>query len=671
MKNNRNKFFSISLYKDALKQLRIIGIVLAVVMGYMPIATGMMVGDHLFFTDKIDCILYLFTTSVVMIYIFRFTTKRKASDVFCSLPYTRTCLYISYVLAAFTWIIAIMVINVMGRLVYYKRYKYMGHFTIRYNLGMLACVILIMGGISIAQGLTGTIFTNIAMSGVILFVPRLLIRYIVGFIYDLCPYANMNYVKLPFRDNINILSLIVGFDDSYLDITNTGVIYAFVLGIIYLIIGGILFNRRKSETAGHAASNKWIQGVVRTLITLVICLIPLYNIIMYYLDYNDRTIDILYIVILYGLAILVYFLFELLATRKVRNLLRAIPGILVVILCNVAIFICVYGATENIKKFRPDVDEVEYITVSTDFGYDRDMSIYINDKDYVLSISKNVKIKEENIIQMLTNQYNKYVDKPSQYQYSVWNSSYIYYNKVDVDFCVDGKLYHRTVQLSDMMEESILEYLYKQPEVIDKVLDIPEVKDIIRIKPEENYTINANISDEDAVLLYESYKKELQGMRADLKSVMGDNDYLCKLVIDYRGKKGNTWSYIKIVSSMPETYKLFLSIAGKNQEQYLDNLEININNSLQLDITFSIGVLSDGKFEDDIYIDSDILFNIEYPDEQLKECVKEFIKEAETSHKIPDNNEKVYVMSIGEKTLVFSADEKCAELFNKMVKLNR
>ena len=36
-----------------------------------------------------------------------------------------------------------------------------------------------------------------------------------------------------------------------------------------------------------------------------------------------------------------------------------------------------------------------------------------------------------------------------------------------------------------------------------------------------------------------------------------------------------------------------------------------------------------------------------------------------------DNNEKVYVMSIGEKTLVFSADEKCAELFNKMVKLNR
>lgn len=100
---------------------------------------------------------------------------------------------------------------------------------------------------------------------------------------------------------------------------------------------------------------------------------------------------------------------------------------------------------------------------------------------------------------------------------------------------------------------------------------------------------------------------------------------------------------------MPETYKLFLSIAGKNQEQYLDNLEININNSLQLDITFSIGVLSDGKFEDDIYIDSDILFNIEYPDEQLKECVKEFIKEAETSHKIPDNNEKVYVMSIGEK----------------------
>ena len=55
----------------------------------------------------------------------------------------------------------------------------------------------------------------------------------------------------------------------------------------------------------------------------------------------------------------------------------------------------------------------------------------------------------------------------------------------------------------------------------------------------------------------------------------------------------------------------------------------------------------------------------------IAEKACEFIKEAETSHKIPDNNEKVYVMSIGEKTLVFSADEKCAELFNKMVKLNR
>ncbi len=670
MENNRNKFFSISLYKDALKQLRIIGIVLVIIMGYMPFATRMIYSNYYVIVDKLQTIAYIVATFIIMLHIFGFTTKRNASDVVYSLPHTRNCIFISYVLAAITWIVGILFANYIGSLINYGKYKYVSYTNIRYVFENFVIVILIMGAISIAQGLTGMLFTNVAMSCVILFVPRILIMYTIDLIYSICPYYNIDYIKFPFCENLNLLTASFNYDYSYNFETSKGIAYTLILGLIYLVIGCILFSRRKSETAGNAAANKWIQGVVRTVVALVICLIPLYRIITYYLCGRNKYLNMSYVVICYVLAILVYYLFELLSTRKMRNLLKVTPGILFVVLGNIMIFGSVYGVTENIKEFKPNTDEVKYITISKSYyGYAYNTYAYINDKNYIYALAKDIKISDDNIINIFTDEYNKYVKNTSDYYDNVWSSAYEY-NDLNVNFCMDGRIYHRTVRINSGKEDVILNYLCSDDRVTEKVYDLPDDENIIRIEATENYITNINVSKESAKLLYDSYVKELKEMSDNLKSIVTDDNSIAELEVKYKSPQGIKELYISITPLMPKTYKMFLDIAGQNEETYLDSLEVNIKNALQVGVSFDINTLVNGNMGNSVYIYSG-MFDAEYADEQLETCVNEFLREVELSHKNPDINDVVYIIKIGSKTLVFSANEKCSELFNEMVKLNR
>lgn len=77
-------------------------------------------------------------------------------------------------------------------------------------------------------------------------------------------------------------------------------------------------------------------------------------------------------VIIYVPIVLLYFVYELITTRKWKNLLTAVPGLGIVVLLNVGILFGVNLAYNQILSNRPDAYEIESISIYQGNDYDSD-----------------------------------------------------------------------------------------------------------------------------------------------------------------------------------------------------------------------------------------------------------------------------------------------------------
>ena len=91
-------------------------------------------------------------------------------------------------------------------------------------------------------------------------------------------------------------------------------------------------------------------------VALVICLIPLTDIFSATVVHNWSAGRIYGIVVWYIIAVIVYFLYELISTRKWKTLLRTIPGLGLLALVNVAILLSMYGFYSSESEIQPSAE---------------------------------------------------------------------------------------------------------------------------------------------------------------------------------------------------------------------------------------------------------------------------------------------------------------------------
>ncbi len=117
-----SKLFNIRLYLEGLKRLKVIGMASAIlsvtVSALIPIVFWIDMRPDV---DKITninintlCIpLYgmIFLAPFFFSALFSFLNKRKESDFFHAIPYTRTCVYLSFTAAALSFVFAIMILS--------------------------------------------------------------------------------------------------------------------------------------------------------------------------------------------------------------------------------------------------------------------------------------------------------------------------------------------------------------------------------------------------------------------------------------------------------------------------------------------------------------------------------------------------------------------------------
>jgi len=492
----RKEIWSLGLYKESLRRIRIpavIFFVIAVLSAIIvPLATVISrqqgIYTHVLTSlpkvksaSDVNPILpacVMIAAAALTFTLFSFLNKRNSSDFYCSMPHTRLAMYTSRITALITAIASIILIptgvSAIMLTVFGKYFAAQWDTFFPYMVGCFAASMLICAVFAIAMSITGTILNNVAVAGLIMFLPRTVLTIIVYSVSSKFPLIVDGYISELLYPRINILT---GFYDTAFILRDANIsllsassqIYTLCLAVVYFIIGAVLFVKRKSESAERAAPTPFMQSVYRILITMVVCLIPcglIFN--------NGITdgYDVFVIVCFYVAALLVYLFYELITTKKWKNLVKCLPGLVVVLILNLALLGTMYGIYAAEKSFSPDADDISYVCIQND-GNTHSFQSHVD------SLLEEIKISDPEILETVSNALDRCVEFTDAYSImpSTYNDAYgnsLFYKKRIVKFKLDGITKYRYLLFTHKELDQIESHIKSREEYKAAWLTLPE-----------------------------------------------------------------------------------------------------------------------------------------------------------------------------------------------------
>ena len=502
---------------------------------------------------------FVFVTPVLMLMAFSYNNKRNSSDFYNSLPYTRLNMYLTKLSAVFTWQVIVYVCAVVGivfSIAVYKKYFVYSVSTITWIIiGTFICNLLCGAVIALACSLTGSLMSNICLTGIILFIPAILRVMITGGISALFDYvSNIQVVPVIGVERNMISALIVGGSMNGIQyneiLLNKGyMVYSLVLAIVYAAIGYLCFVRRKSEVAGKAALGNKIHVIIRTIIGFICMAVGFLLLLI------ER--DIISMIIFVSLAVAAMIIYELIAGDRSR--LGFKTGISSVIaLAAAGIFTgLLWSGSVVMKAYKPETSKIKYAVVESSTYY-RDYSGSF--ADYYNTKTSQYKIKDSDIIDVLVNGYNHCKDKThvelSQNRKNVYTIN-VYFK--------DGIIgTRRSIALVEDDYKNLMLKLGADEEYQKIYLELPEYNNV-------TLTFNnaVNLSDSDKQNIYNCLQSEIKrvGYNQYIKSF--DQPGVYDTVSIRFVENGNNY-YIRIPFSeyLPETTESFMKMVNKGSLNY-------------------------------------------------------------------------------------------------------
>lgn len=635
MKNK--KIFNYNLFKEGFNQLKILGIVSFII--YMLEEALILIGSSeiserivgLFDIHPIIIVTYTVLAPVFTLYLFRFLSSRNSSDYYHSIPHTRTCIYFSYLASIVAWLAIIHFVTsgiTIGIHACMSR-----SFTMNWDqifpllIGTFIAALGVTFAIALADCITGTIFTNVVVTGIILFMPRLLtLAIFMNFstlTHDIVPVDYFNTL-LTGGDNMitaPIFSIFHGMDGSFTSMHEW--LYTGILAIIYLFAGLYLFNKRNSEAAGNSAPNRTLQLVYRICVTMVFCLFPI-SVACVNTTRNTGSL----LLILYIIAIVIYFMFELITTRTTRNILRILPGLFIIAILNIALIAGIHSISNTELNRVPASKDVKYVTLIPEKTYYDDASY-----KYTSLITKDIKIDDENIISTiitsLKNDINGY--KKSDNYFPSSKDQRIF--KIH---CANGKDYYRTVFVTGKVVSDIGSFYAKNDAYNQKLSTLPDYKNVSVTFDEVNFDSSTKES------LYNVFKKEYESLSSTdkLQSFNGDGSFIDSMVIKIPVKNNKGIINVAINDTIPKTKKAYLDTvinknknfkAIKNTLSDIDTAVLTHNNSIDVSFYYNDKSIQLGFWEENSIVETGSSSPIAFTDKTANEIL------ADISESIPDN----------------------------------
>ncbi len=368
--------FNFRLFLEGIKRLRIFAIVVAVLAltasALVPISVWLDSADNYFdFAEKfilppsLACIpagIMVLVAPLLSADLFSFLFKRKQSDFFHAIPYTRTCVYVSFVAAIFAVTAAILVGcgGVSGVLWSLCPFVTMDIGALwAYVLICLLAATMLTGFMLLALTVTGTEGSAAMLFLLFASITRIVAAIFLGMLDGMVLLnTDMMWIEsvlsplwfLP----VSAVYYLIENGVADLMYTPENLIYSIVVTVALYALSGLLYARRHSEMAGNPAPGRKTQALFRILFTVpFILLLPL----CIWLG-----ADLYLIVIIAVVTLLVYFLYELITTKRARNMLKALPGLVAVAAAMLLFCGVFFGVRGFILNESVTADDIRTVT---------------------------------------------------------------------------------------------------------------------------------------------------------------------------------------------------------------------------------------------------------------------------------------------------------------------
>ena len=636
MKNNRTSthVFNFRLFLEALKRLRVIGLGTAIlsltVSVLVPVTTWIernsSTGNDVYTMNTqglcVPAGLVVFLAPLFFAVLFSFLQKRKESDFFHAIPYTRTCVYVSFVSAAlaFIWTIQLacgVVSGILWSMVPRLSADIGGMFAF-VGISMLAAAMLsafMMLALTVS-GTRGSCFLLFLLfAGFVRVVCAIFLGCLdtINFI-DVNEMWDVSALAPQWLLPLNVVYYWMSFQDACIILYSlSNILYSLVVTAGLFALAGLLYNRRKSEMAGNPAPGVKTQALFRILFTTVAALlIPLLIIT------GDAT-SALMLVLVVG-VLLVYFLYELITTKRPKNLLRILPGLGIVAGICVAFLLSFLGYRAFLINDQITPNEIKWITMESN-GF--------IGGTYQDRLSDTLRTDDPELLKVIA---DRYAVSQKYEREGVPQSDYneTYYNRTEVMVRLKNG---RTLYLRISMDTTSRESMQK------RFASLEEVKEILYLLPKRSEVQSASLSMGgrfDAYLgkdtrfntLYDTFCAEFETLTDQQKAevmapaLYAQNSYGKESYYDYdygintsnsdsmtlylsgyvNGRRFNN-SYI-IIEEMAETRRLATYLWGENNldQSYASAYNYHQSGTPKETLAILADRVSDSKFEDDAYM---------------------------------------------------------------------
>ena len=546
---------------------------------------------------------------------FSYLNDRGKSDFYHSIPQTRLCTYISFSAAIMAWLSAVLVATTAINLILWSTAVYHTMF-IGEILAVMACILLAsfltMAMAILAMTLTGTMVSNLFVAALIFLAAPIVYWECFEAMYDIVPVYNVeeSWTRLLSFENyypFAMFSAILSGSSRYEQIIFDGgtIAYSFLLTLGLLIAGGVLYHLRRSEMANQSAPNKYLQHVYRCAVTLPLLLWPI-------MDASHNGLDTEHLWVIF-LALILYVLYELATTKKIKTMLRSLPVFGILIAVCFAIYGGLYVVHLGVEADVPSRNSVKAVAVSPEkLHLDSDQ---FETEDLTISDERAIALVMEALefsAPLTRDEYREIVnransvtwDEPESYDKPIDSYSYtpkVSYTVIDVQIKLkSGRVLHRSVWMEDSKWNE-LEAIYFTSEVYrNAYLSVPS--------PAEVYSINLNtpmdyyaLSAEQSTELYGIFHAEYTALSVAQQRIVkdaeryGGNDYLPRMVVASTASNRSLFIYVA-PDLLPKTFtKVAQYDLAQNPYRKQDKTQVTLTDALEQVSMLKISDIEDFK----------------------------------------------------------------------------
>lgn len=451
----KNKYFSLKLYIETMRQLRLPAWIITGIICVITATTDFIIAIDGGYGERLPSIMefapglwgFMYIAPLVFtIMSFGFLNSRSDSDFYHSLPNTRQSLYISRIAAVMTMtfggILSTCIVSLLGRLIWQLPINMMSYFYI--ILFSTAASMVITGGVALAMSITGTKLSNAVATLLIVYFPRCILFILAAFMENVAPVLVTSSMGMLFSFRYNLAFAPIGLLEMGEDIMTfwPGILYSIVLSVIYAALGLWAFVRRRSETADKAAPSKKLHRVYAIALATPLALLATNTIV----DTNNWDYDTFsLIVVLAVLDFIIYMVYEMMTIKNFKKAFKALPAFVLLFVACVGVSIGTRALAVSSMNNIPEKDQVKGIRVSDTSGIFSDM--YLGTPTYNQLLQERALLTNSDLIDVTVKVLRRDVK-------SIKDGAHTGYSDLVVEFVLEnGRTITRQINISAQMDE--------------------------------------------------------------------------------------------------------------------------------------------------------------------------------------------------------------------------